>query len=91
MPAGLTGGSVPFAGSGAGPAGTGAKGDVLEGISMDVELGAWATLRSGLEEKKAAVAAAPVAAEAAAMMAMVTFDILESISSLNDEADGEHF
>lgn len=33
------------------------------------------TVRSGLEEKNAAVAAAPVAAEAAAMMAMVAFDI----------------
>lgn len=76
IPAGLTGGRVPLAGSGEGPAGTGGKGDVLEDISIEAELGDSTGLRSGFEEKNAAVAAAPVAAEAAAMIAIVAFDIV---------------
>ncbi len=64
-------------GRGAAPAGTGGRGEVRDGDSMGVVVGVWTTLRSGLDEKKAAVAAAPVAAEAAAMMAMVVFDILD--------------
>lgn len=44
-------------------------------------------LRSDLEEKNAAVAAAPVAAEAAAMMAMVAFDILNPTGNLNGRVD----
>ena len=89
IPAGFTGGRISFAGRGEGPAGTGGKGDALEGMSMGGEAGDCTVLRSDLEAKNAAVAAAPVAAEAAAMMAMVAFDICETAWQLQRSSRGK--
>ena len=59
--------------SGRGYEGTGAEVEVEVGVSEDTVAG---TLRSERDEKIAAVAAAPVAAEMPAMMARVVLDIV---------------
>ena len=76
-PEGSTGAMISLAGRG--PAGVGGKGEVGVGTFVDDVAGAvgvGGSFRSGREEKMAAVMAAPDAAEQAAMMANVVFDIL---------------
>ena len=67
----MTGGAISF--SGRGPKGTGVEVEEEVGVSGET---VGESLRSGRDEKMAAVAAAPVAAEMPAMMARVVLDIV---------------
>lgn len=77
-PEGSTGGMIALGGRT--PTGAGGKGDVGVGRSRlgTVEVDGGEGVRPGREENRAAVIAAPDAAEQAAMIAMVVFDMMVS-------------